>query len=368
MKILHVFISMPVGGAEDLVLSMVRHPSAEFQAEVVCLKELGVAGAEAQREGLPVHLLPLVSSKRLQPLAVLRLARWMKAQRYDVVHSHVYNAHVYAVLAARLAGIPVVMQHHKTFNRERRRRWLILRLLTRWTRAQITLSEQTQVDLIEALKVSPQTCSVVSNVVDDTVFRPAADRAQARQAVGLDAQKAWVGGVASLTPQKNHAATVRMMAELARQGCAAMGVICGEGLKRTELKAEIDRLGIHERLRLVGNQRPIAPWIQAFDVLVLPSSWEGQPMVLLQALACDTPVVASAIEGNVATLGADHPGLFALDDDAAYARLVRACVEDAAFRSAVLEHQRKRRAQQPGFSSYMEQVAAVYRRIMAEKR
>jgi glycosyltransferase involved in cell wall biosynthesis len=368
MKVLHVFISMPVGGAEDLVLSMVRHPTEEFRAEVVCLKELGVAGEEAQREGLPVHLLPLVRSKRIQPLAVLRLSRWMRAQHIDVVHSHVYNAHVYAVLAARLAGIPVVMQHHKTFNRERRRRWLILRLLARWTQAQITLSAQTRLDLIEALRVSPQTCTVVSNVVDDSVFRPATDRAQARRAVGLDPQQACIGGVASLTPQKNHAATVRMWAELKRQGSKAAGVICGEGLLRPALQAEIDRLGINDCLRLVGNQRPIAPWIQAFDVLVLPSAWEGQPMVLLQALACETPVVASAIEGNIATLGPDHPGLFALEDEAAYARLVRACVEDAAFRAAVLDHQRQRRAQQPGFADYLEQVADVYRRLLPKPR
>ena len=91
-------------------------------------------------------------------------------------------------------------------------------------------------------------------------------------------------------------------------------------------------------------------------------------MVLLQALACETPVVASAIEGNIATLGADHPGLFALDDEAAYARLVRACVEDTAFRTAVLDHQRQRRALQPGYADYLEQVAAVYRRLLPEPR
>ncbi|MDB6003635.1 MAG: putative glycosyltransferase, partial [Prosthecobacter sp.] len=162
MKAMHVFISMPVGGAEDLVLSVVRNSQPGAAAEIVCLGELGVVGEEASHHGLAVYHLPLVRGKRFNLLAVFRLARWLRAQGVDVVHSHVYNAHVYAVLAARWAGIPAVMHHHKTFNRERRRRWLIMRALARWTAAQITLSEKTREDLIDALGISERTCSVLS--------------------------------------------------------------------------------------------------------------------------------------------------------------------------------------------------------------
>ncbi len=363
MKVMHVFISMPVGGAEDLVLSVIRNASLDIRAEAVCLCQLGVAGAEAAAEGLPVHHLSVVRKKRFQPLAVVRLARWLREQRVDVVHSHVYNAHVYAVLAARMAGIPAVMHHHKTFNRERRRRWWIMRRLARWTTAQIALSEQTKQDLIDALNLSVGTCHVVPNTVDDTVFTPVVDKAQARQRVGLAPDLHWVGGIASLTPQKNHVSTVRMMAALCAADCSASGVICGEGITRPTLQTEIDRLGISGRLRLVGNQRPIAPWLQAFDVMVLPSSWEGQPMVLLQALSCDVPVVASNIEGNAATLGANHPGLFPLGDDVAYIQRVRACIEDSAFRATVLAHQRAHWALQPQIKDYVECLNAVYRKV-----
>lgn len=366
MKVMHVFISMPVGGAEDLVLSILRNAPPEARAEAVCLGQPGVAGSEAMQAGLPVHLLPVVSKKRFQPLAVVRLARWLRAQNVDLVHSHVYNAHVYAVLAARLAGIPVVMHHHKTFNRERRRRWWIMRQLAKRTAAQITLSEQTRLDLVDALKLSPETCTVVSNTVDDTVFTPVTDKKAARRLASLSEDHPWVGGIASLSPQKNHIATVRMMDILVREGCNASGVICGEGNTRSALQSEIERLQIGHRLRLAGNQRPIAPWLQAFDVLVLPSTWEGQPMVLLQAMACDIPVVASAIEGNIATLGEGHPGLFPLDDDAAYAARVRACLEDDAFRSAVLAHQRQQWARQPRMSDYIAALTAIYRRLCSK--
>jgi glycosyltransferase involved in cell wall biosynthesis len=285
----------------------------------------------------------------------------------DVVHSHVYNAHVYAVLAAQFANIPAVMHHHKTFNRERYRRWWIMRMLARRTASQITLSEQTRIDLISALKLSPETCRVISNAVDESVFKPAVDKASARRRIGLEKASLCIGGIASLSPQKNHIATVRMMHILVRQGCEAFCVICGEGNNRASLENEINRLQIGNRFRLAGNQRPIVLWINAFDVLVLPSNWEGQPMVLLQALACDVPVVASNIEGNRATLGNGHPGLFPLDDDVSYAQRVRACLEDPVFRAGVLAYQRKHWLRQKRFKNYIADIYAVYRRIVKSK-
>ena len=364
MKVLHLFISMPVGGAEDLVLSMVRHPMVGFQAEVVCLKELGVSGEEARNEGLPVHLLPLVRSKRFHPLALLRLARWMKEQRFDVVHSHVYNAHVYAVLAARLAGLPVVMHHHKTFNRERRRRWLTLRLLAKLTAAQITLSEQTREDIIAALKVPRAATHVMTNTVDTRTFYPARNRAS----LGLDEQALIAGGIASLSTQKNHSATVRMMTGLKQRLPTAQGIIFGEGMMRPTLEAEIAAAGVGDVLRLAGNKRPIAPWLQSLDALLLPSTWEGQPMVLLQGMACGVPIVASRIEGNIAALGADHPGLFNLEDDADYLDKTQRCLTDPDFRIRLLSYQNDQWARQPRMEDYIQGLLRIYEGLVPASR
>ena len=136
---------------------------------------------------------------------------------------------------------------------------------------------------------------------------------------------------------------------------------------RPSLENEINRLQIGCRFRLVGNQRPIVPWLKAFDVLVLPSNWEGQPMVLLQALACDVPIVASNIEGNRATLGNAHPGLFSLDDEVSYAQRVRACLEDPVFRAGLLAYQREQWLRQKRFKNYIADICTVYQRILKSK-
>ncbi|WP_395739743.1 glycosyltransferase [Prosthecobacter sp.] len=360
MRAAHVFISMPVGGAEDIVLSLASAGVPGVEILPVCLRELGVAGAEASEAGVPVQLLHAARSRRFSPTGVWRLSRWLREQRIDVVHSHVYNAHVYAVLAARLAGLPVVMHHHKTFNRERRRRWFTLRMLSKITAAQITLSEQTRDDIISALKVPRSATHVMTNTVDTRVFAPMKDRGWMREVLGLDARAQIIGGIASLSSQKNHSATVRMMGGLKKALPACQGIIFGEGMMRPTLEAEIAAAGVGDVLTLAGNKRPIAPWLQALDVLLLPSTWEGQPMVLLQGMACGIPIVASRIEGNVAALGAEHPGLFDLNDDADYQRKVQQCLKDGEFRGRLMAYQNEQWARQPRMGDYIEGLRRLY--------
>jgi glycosyltransferase involved in cell wall biosynthesis len=289
-----------------------------------------------------------------------RLSRWLRREKFDLVHSHVYNAHVYAVLAAKLAGLPCVMHHHKTFNRDRKRRWLTLRALSKLTAVQITLSEQTRLDLLSALSLEPDNVFAISNAVDSSIFKAATDKRKIRRELGLPEAGFLMGGVASLNPQKNHAATVKMCRTL-RDRCVDLhAIICGEGKLRGDLEKEISALDVGSVLRLAGNQRPIHPWLQCFDALLLPSTWEGQPLILLQALACGTPVIASRIEGNIAVLGADHLGLFDLDKPDDYANTVQKLATETSFRERLLAHQQKTLSQQPALQDYAVKLRKIY--------
>lgn len=357
MRVAHIFITMPVGGAEDLVFSIVR---AVPDAQVVCLKELGVAGESAATEGLAVTLLPILKGKRLNLLAAWRLARWLKKQRIEMVHTQVYNAHVYGVLAAWLAGIPCVMHHQKTFNRERRRRWWTMRALSWLAARQITLSEQTKQDVMSALSLPERKVAVLPNFVDGSIYMPTSNGPSLRASLGLPVEVPLIGGIASLNTQKNHAATVRMMADLLKKLPLARGFIFGEGPLRGELQAQIDALGIESHLILAGNKRPIVPWLQALDLMVLPSTWEGQPMVILQALACGVPIICSRIEGNTAVLGEDDPGLFDLEKESDYVEKVHAFFTNIDYQQTLVKHQKRVHDAQPSFTDFLKQLDVIY--------
>jgi len=364
MKIAHVFIRMPVGGAEDLVGDILRTAPAGIDICVVCLQELGKIGTSLQ-EQFPgkVELLPWVPGKRFKPGAVLMLARWLRQQGIQLVHTHVYNAHIYGVLSAWCAGISAVLHHHKTYAAMRWHRKIILQTLSRRVSAHITLSEQTKRDLCRVFSIAEERVHVFVNPVDAETFHPASDLQRSRQALGLDPDMALVGTVASLTEPKNHLLNVEMTARLQQQGFKGRFLLFGEGGDRERISkaAQEQRLTGFE---LMGARRPIAPWMQALDVFTLSSTWEGQPMALLQALACELPIVASNIEGNAAVLGADHPALFDVQDAGAYANTVWRVLNDPAYRTAILEHQKRRKAELPVLCDYSRDLAAFYRSVL----
>lgn len=357
---------MPVGGAEEITRLLMREGGDGIQA--VCLREAGVLGEEIRRAGYVLHELGWLKRKQFSPVVAWKLARWLKAGGFNWVHSHVYNAHVYAVLAGWLAGIPVLMHHHKTFSRARWRRYWTMRLLARRARQHVVLSEQMAEDVASELRVERGRITVLSNAAILEGVPEERDKAALRRQLGLPTDVAMAGTAASLTPQKNHGATLRVAARLAGGGFPVRFQIYGEGVMRAELEAQRKVLGVEAWVDMPGNKRPLAPWLAALDVFVLPSTWEGEPLALLQALALGLPVVASRIEGNISILGEDHPGLFDCADEERYAERIRRVLEDKEWKEKILAKQSELLRQRSTAADYACHMFELYAQTVASPR
>jgi glycosyltransferase involved in cell wall biosynthesis len=336
LKVAFVFVAMPVGGAEDLVVALAPHLAKQcVEPQFVCLRELGVLGEELRERGQPVAVIPAARSKRWSPLGNWRFAAWLRENRIDIVHSHTYHAHTYSVPAARLAGVLSVMQQHKTVERQALHRWLTTWILVRKTSGLIALSEKIRDDLARSFGLPPDRIAVVPNGIDRTEFSPAKDKIAVRQRLGFPSDVFLVGSVASLRKVKNHEATIDVASGLTASHPELRVVLVGDGPDRAELEGRVNALGLGAKIRFAGNQRPVSNWIQALDLFVLPSHWEGQSLAVLQAVSCDVPILASRIEGNTHVLGEDHPGLFNQNSREEYIALVRRTIQNAHFRDAL---------------------------------
>ena len=361
-KIAFVFVSMPVGGAEDFARSVAPHLLPDFEVHFVCLRELGKLGGEIQAAGENVHLAPFYPSKVVNPLKIRRFASWLRRENFALVHSQTRHAHIFATRAARLADIPSVVHQQKTLEAlSRRHRRIFNACLQRASRV-IALSAQTANDLQSEFGLPAEKFSVVPNAIDKEMFRPAPDSSQARRALGLPGGGLLMGTVARLHADKNHAAIIEALALLAARGQQASAVFVGEGSLRGQLEALAKDRGVADRVIFAGRQRPVVPWFHAMDAFVLPSTWEGQPLALLQALCCRIPVLASRIEGNTAILGADDPGLFAPKDAAALADLLTEIAADGDFRRRLLD--RQARAPIPGSDDAAALLKPVYHSLI----
>ncbi len=159
--------------------------------------------------------------------------------------------------------------------------------------------------LVQVLRdwgVAPSKLHVIRNGVDLERFQ-LLDRSAARQQVcgplGLAQDAPLLLSVGNLVELKGHALLIEAVHALRESLPTLQLLIAGEGPERTALREQIERCGLQARVHLVGAipNADLAPWYSAADLKVLVSSREGLPNVLLEALACGTPVLATAVGG-----------------------------------------------------------------------
>lgn len=259
------------------------------------------------RHGIVVHhprypLVPRVgmSSAPFMIYAAMRpMLRNLLLQRppFDAIDAHyMYPDGVAAVWLARHFGLPVTVTSRGTdinLIPTHRVPRLLIRRAIQGASALIAVSAALKSALV-ALGAPDEKVTVLRNGVDITLFQPPQDRPAVRRALGL--ARPTLISVGYLIERKGHHRVIEAMKQLPDFEL----LIVGEGPERSGLEAQIARLNLQDRVRLLGA-RPhpdLPPLYGAADAMILASSREGWANVLLESMACGTPVVASNIWGN----------------------------------------------------------------------
>lgn len=341
--------------ASGAAVSEVVAPVPYFPSRAPMFGQWGRLARVAAREnshGIVVHhprypVIPRVgmsSAPMLLYAAVLPFVRRLleRGLRVDAIDAHyVYPDGVAAVWLGQKLGLPVVVTARGT-DVNLIPRYAVPRRLIRKAAAGATALVAVSGALKTALTdlgVPAEKVTVLRNGVDIGLFRPPADRAAARAALGLEGPT--MVSVGGLVERKGHHLAIEALGAL--PGWSLL--IAGEGPERGRLQALIDRLGLKDRARLLGA-RPHAelPALYgAADVLVLASSREGWANVLLESMACGTPVVATNIWGNPEVVQTRDAGVIVERDVASIAEGVRRLAEAPPARPAT-------RAYAEGFS------------------
>ncbi len=247
---------------------------------------------------LPYAALPAVSRPFNGAACARALQAPVRAFRPDVVLSYWLYPDAYGALrAARSAGVPLVAGARGS---DLRVRDALSRLLTRPVvrRAArlLVVSEDLGRVACQRYGADPGRVRVIPNGCDAAIFRPRA-RADARAALGVPADARLVAYVGRLVPEKGLRELADAVQSLAASDPRVQLVLVGDGPMRAELDTRLQALGA--RARMAGAQPPeaVAQWMAAADLVTLPSYSEGHPNVLVEALACGRPVVATPVGG-----------------------------------------------------------------------
>ena len=292
-----------LGGTERVVWELAtRLPRSRFEPEVWLPPAAGVdeLAASLEARGVPVRRVAEVDS-RWDLRGMMRTWRALRAAAPQLLHvHHVWPAaDRYLSAIAEAAGVPhlVVTEHIVGVSHSDGQRRLKRRELAR-ADAVTTVCGSVADSLARDYGVDRARLRVVPNgadLPDLEAERPEARRLRDQFGAAL-LKPMWVC-VARLEEQKGHAVLLDALAELHRRDLAFVCVLAGEGSLRAALERRVAELGLTECVAFLGRLEEAGPILLAADAVVLPSLWEGLPLVLLEALARGRPVVASAVGG-----------------------------------------------------------------------
>lgn len=249
--------------------------------------------------GLGPQIAPLQDARALAGLVAA-----LRRERPAIVHTHTAKAGALGRLAARIAGVPVVVHtfhghvlDHYFSPTGSRLVQLAERGLTRLSERLVTLSPRLRDELAHRYKVAAPEDIVVVPLGRDLAPFQAAARGALRGPLGLGDDALLIGAVGRLVPIKDLGLLVQAFAELAPAHPRAHLVLVGDGVSRGELEAHAARLGIAARVHFLGWRDDLPPVYADLDVVALTSKNEGTPLAIVEAFASGRPVVATAVGG-----------------------------------------------------------------------
>jgi len=321
---------------------------------------------EAPRFGVPTAALA-IGRKRLR--GVRAMSAVLSASPVDVVNAHSSTDAWLDALACAWLGrtrrkAPVLVRtRHVSIPvpDDRATRWLYRHATSRVVTTGTALREQ----LIRDNGLDPARVDSVPTGIDATTFAPSS-RDAARDRLHLAPAAVLIGVIATLRSWKGHRFLVDAIPRLRHRD--ARLVIVGDGPQRAALEAQVEALGIGDRVTFAGQQADVAPWLASLDLFVLPScANEGVPQALLQAMFCGVPCVTTDA-GAIPEIARDGETarIVRREDAQDLASGIDAMLDDRPAAEALAERARAFVAPRYGLATMLDRMEDVFRRALAD--
>jgi glycosyltransferase involved in cell wall biosynthesis len=361
-RIAHVIDGLGAGGAEALLVTNLKNLSPTKQHFVVKLfrpmarryRTTSFWESAIVDLGVPVVALECAGARDLGR-AAYALARWLRAERIGVVHSHLFYANIVAAVAARAARLPLVSSLHTlsyepevvaTYREPRSWRHTAAQavesaVLRASSDRVIAVGERVASSAVDRLALDPARVVVVHNPVDLVAIDATtdADVAAVRAELSLPIGARLLVLVGRVMPSKRQLDAVEALKALSSDHPTAHLALVGplaDPSYATKVREAAGHLGLTNRVHLLGGRRDIPAWLRAADVFVFPTEYEGLPVALAEATAAGCACVASDIGPNREVIAAPRGGLLVpVGDTRAIGRSVSGLLADDATRRAM---------------------------------
>ncbi|HAH05265.1 MAG TPA: hypothetical protein DCM05_01875 [Elusimicrobia bacterium] len=329
VRVAHVVTLLEYGGAQQNTLHTVAHLDAQrFEPLLACGRGglLDPAAVELDRTGrCRLRFLPDLV-REISPLrdlsAFFQLYSWLRAERPAIVHTHSSKAGVLGRLAARLAGVPVIIHTFHGFGFHGRQplpvreTWVSLEKLCASVSDSLVFVSRANMDYAASQEVGERGAyELIRSGVSLSRLPARADPGALRRAFGFPAGCPLVVSVGNLKPQKNAGDFLRLASLVLMKRPDARFLFVGDGELRRRLEEAAARAGLEGKLVFAGWRKDVPELLAASDLFVLTSLWEGLPRALVEAMKSGLPCACYATDGVVDVLTDGRNGFTAPQGD-----------------------------------------------------
>lgn len=304
--IMHVGCGAEYGGGSTYVLLLMK-ALREHGWKVCFASTPGLTLDAVEAAGYPVFPVPAMQ-REIRPWSDLRalvqLVRIIRQIRPAVVHTHTSKGGFLGRLAARMAGVPVIIHtvhgfaFHEGISKGRKLLYLNLeRAAARWCDRIISVNNEDRLQALSCGIAGPDKIVTIYNGIDTTPFDRYYDRNEIRREFGAGDSNVLVGMVARLAPSKAPLDFILAAHYVLDYRNDVKFVLVGDGPLRKEIEKAVRELDRTGAVFVIGHRTDVPALLSAMDIFVMTTLWEGLPIAVLEAMAMRKPVVATDVRG-----------------------------------------------------------------------
>jgi glycosyltransferase involved in cell wall biosynthesis len=300
LNILHLYFSLGVGGAENILIGLLNNLDRKNFNSVVCtISNGGKVADQAEELGHPVIRMNFKKINLFNKNKICaELERVVKDQSIDIIHSNMYHANYIARVVGKKLNIPVVVAIHNTYKKVKWHRQFVNWFYSRYTKKIIAGSEDIKSDILKYDFVNEGLVEVIPNAIDLSKSVSKLTKKEAKYQLGINDDYFVIGNVARLEEQKGQKYLLYALKEMADSGSNKVKLLLiGDGRQKEELKLIVNQLNLSDHVMFLGVRTDLGDLYRAMDLFVMPSLWEGLSLAMLSAMAAGVPVISTKVGG-----------------------------------------------------------------------
>lgn len=294
IRIAQMMTDMNYGGVEMVVMNYYRHiDRTKVQFDFFALEGSTIPQREEiEKLGGRVYIVPKYTHLISYEKAIQKLFR---ENKYQIVHCHMNTLGVFAMYGAKQAGVPIrILHNHSTAGKGETKKNIVKYLLRPFATLFPTHLCACSQYAGEWIYGRDRKFKVINNAIDIRKFSYNAEQRETlRKELGIS-DKFVIGHIGRFCYAKNHNLLIDIFAELVKKKEQAVLLLIGEGELEEEIRRKVEKLGIDDKVIFLGRRNDAYRYYQAMDLFLLPSRYEGLPVVGVEAQAAGLPCIFSA--------------------------------------------------------------------------